>query len=582
MTEETKPTADSTASTPEPRSKPCRLRPWLLSFCAAGLAIFLVFEWAPWEPRHGGKRLGKWLEQLKHGDEGEREQASKALLAIGPEAAPGLARILVEGDSALNRRYEAWVGKLPTTIAEFLPNPNRVGDGSRNLAFVTLETMGEAAMPAWPTLRASFAKTNIPASSLRVRFPAPNTVHELFFNLHPDDPETVDALLDAYIGNPEYHGQFSSLAALMRRNPEVADAVTPRLVEAAETESRRTPRHPGHLTQACSILGLIPQQHPAKASAIKILKDVLRRPLGIETNHVRYALWRLAPEDSSPMERAKILAKMISSKDRMAPVSAWFYIHTDFRPTDPDVVQLLVDATLRKVEFRNRVSGIELHILRSLGSNTVPFQTKIHRVVRPLMSQPNIYDSTRAIETLWVTSQDPETLCPALVEELLDRLSNDTSLGVPFTIVKTLGVLGPAANEALPQLRDLRDAENVSLRVQVAESLWRVGGEPEALLKIIRDRLEQEVFSPNHNKLEARDELFPLLEELDAHAKPLVPLLVQLAEHPYTLPHTRERTIEVLQKIAPETLAQIDKEILERCLRYINWRREFEANHGWN
>jgi|GEM_PF-6465265 len=28
--------------------------------------------------------------------------------------------------------------------------------------------------------------------------------------------------------------------------------------------------------------------------------------------------------------------------------------------------------------------------------------------------------------------------------------------------------------------------------------------------------------------------------------------------------------------------AGITKEILERCLRYINWKREFEENLGWN
>jgi len=162
MTEETKPTADSTAPAQNAPSKPRRLRTRLLALCAVCLAIFLVFEWAPWEPRHGGKRLGKWLEQLKYGDADEMEQASAALLAIGPEAAPGLARILVEGESALNRRHEAWVGKLPKTIAKFLPGPDRVGDDNLETAFVTLATMGEAAMPVWPILRDSLADTNGP------------------------------------------------------------------------------------------------------------------------------------------------------------------------------------------------------------------------------------------------------------------------------------------------------------------------------------------------------------------------------------------------------------------------------------
>lgn len=42
------------------------------------------------------------------------------------------------------------------------------------------------------------------------------------------------------------------------------------------------------------------------------------------------------------------------------------------------------------------------------------------------------------------------------------------------------------------------------------------------------------------------------------------------------------RTFEVLLKIAPDAVYQIDKEIVERRMRCIDWKREFEENQGWN
>ena len=400
--------------------------------------------------------------------------------------------------------------------------------------------------------------------------------------LVPDDAETVELLLNAFIEAPDYHGPFGCLAVLLKRNPEVAESVMPRLAEAAMKEAERKPRRPDRLAQFYAMFRFMPRGHADAAKVIEMLEDAARQPMGNDTLKARFALWFLNPRKYNEQVRAEELAKLMRSPNRLESVSAMGYIELFCRPNDADTAMVIADATLDKLNLDPGVTGIGLRVLEYMGTNAVPLEKRIRQLVNPMIGGTNEFNRISALETLWATTHDAGSVLPPLLNDL-EKLNSENRPSWEYgNVLRALGKMGPAAMAAAPALRALAEPRDSELRHAAGLALWKIAGEPDHLLEAFKERLTSELSKPQRWKLVHNDELFPLLEELDAHAKPLVPLLVQLAQHRYTLPQTRERTIEVLQKIAPEALDQIDTEIVERCMRYINWKREFEANRGWN
>lgn len=330
-----------------------------------------------------------------------------------------------------------------------------------------------------------------------------------------------------------------------------------------------------------------------------MLEDAARRPPSDESFEALFTLWALAPEQYSERVRAKELARLLRSPDSDEWSSAMSYIVRFYRPNDSKAAMIVSEAILDKLRSEPGATDVGLELLAYyMGTNAAPFEARIREFVNPMIGGTHEFQRILAIETLWATTRDKSGTLPLLLKDLeeeiwekpefyyLNKNPADIRLAskqqVRLFILQTLEQMGLAAMEAAPRLRTLANLKDLELRHAVGRALWKTANEPDHLLDSLEDWLKTELASPQSWKLTHNDELFPLLEELDSHAQPLVPLLVQLAEHPYTLPMTRERTIEVLQKIAPDALDQIDPEIVERCLRYINWKREFEENQGWN
>jgi hypothetical protein len=271
------------------------LRPRLLAGVALCLAIYFINDWRPWEPRYHGASLSQWLETLKSEEPGERAQARVVLIEIGPEAAPGLARFLVDHDPDANRGYSALHTKLPAFIAGILPAPAGIDDESLWIASEALCLMGPAAKEAWPILRLVLAEREGIASGC---------AHHIFDAMRPDDAETVDFLVKAFVANPGIDFAFDNLNLLMSRDPAIAGDVATRLVDALKAEQAKPVGTSDNLNALCHAVSLVPPNHAVAPEASQILQSLSASTNTLIRIHAQFALWKLNPDYSPPRRGA--------------------------------------------------------------------------------------------------------------------------------------------------------------------------------------------------------------------------------------------------------------------------------------
>ncbi|MFF7451654.1 MULTISPECIES: HEAT repeat domain-containing protein [unclassified Streptomyces] len=86
-----------------------------------------------------------------------------------------------------------------------------------------------------------------------------------------------------------------------------------------------------------------------------------------------------------------------------------------------------------------------------------------------------------AAEALWAVSGDVDAVLPVLIRELTDEESRERR-----SAAEALGRLGHAATPALEGLRRLTEAECVWQRTAAACAVWRIAGETERVVPVLR------------------------------------------------------------------------------------------------
>lgn len=84
-------------------------------------AVLFLFQWLNREPEHAGRTLSAWVADLQHANPKVRQEASAALIAMGPRAVPYLNRELTRGSTRMQR----WTEKTAKHVPDFIKRPLR-------------------------------------------------------------------------------------------------------------------------------------------------------------------------------------------------------------------------------------------------------------------------------------------------------------------------------------------------------------------------------------------------------------------------------------------------------------------------
>ena len=92
---------------------------WIVGGMLLLAAAYVLNDRRPWETRYQGKSVRYWLGALQSHTRSEREEAQIALLEIGPDAAPGLFRIVNQDRRSIDNGYMKVRRELPDVLADF-------------------------------------------------------------------------------------------------------------------------------------------------------------------------------------------------------------------------------------------------------------------------------------------------------------------------------------------------------------------------------------------------------------------------------------------------------------------------------
>jgi hypothetical protein len=543
---------------------PRMLRPRLLAGVALCLAIYFINDWRPWEPRYHGAPLSHWLETLKSADHGYR--ASAILLEIGPPAVPGLARALLDKPSAFDRRYASFHAKLPTSISEFLPAPETGFMRGSVLAASTLASMGPAAEPALPQLRAILSGPIHPARKSAV-------IHCLS-SILPEDRETIVTMANAWAAAPApgRHDFYTLLDAIFSRSPEAIDHAAPILIETLKDEWRLSSADFRFHNQLIMSLRALSPENPNTPAAIEILSKYAGSKVGLQGPPAQVVLWELAPQRIRPGERAEVLTRFLASEDRYTLFHACAFDMKKHIVGTPDAAPI-ARAIVEMVRRDENTANGAIIALSNLGADAEPAVPWL----RELASEKGGRHRIRAAITLWVITQDAETIVPLLIESF-DSPEGSYPESTRFNAAAKLAEIGAPAAAALPYLRRYQETSDKSLRFAVAVALWKIAGEATPFVSILKSH-----FNDFHNAAGPKIHwntfaAYPvsdiatmqMLGEMGPKAKTLAADLALVINHPYSPKLLKEAALKALRQIDPAALDQVDPAILKEYLPRID------------
>jgi hypothetical protein len=206
-------------------------------------------------------------------------------------------------------------------------------------------------------------------------------------------------------------------------------------------------------------------------------------------------------------------------------------------PAVPAMIAFLEDGTTALADRAQALSA-----LASIGPGA--------RAALPLVEEYLASDSMKlracAARALWGITGETERVVPVYVEGMRQR--GDTAYWTP----RWLGDLGPAAAAAVPILREALSGE-VSwdaipayrdiVRCQAAGSLWRIAGDAEAGLPVLRETLR--AGSLGNAGLEA----LRSIHDMGAAARSLAPDLRAIVADPDRPLRERRLALEALQAV---------------------------------
>ncbi|MGI5424080.1 HEAT repeat domain-containing protein [Streptomyces sp. CA-179760] len=211
--------------------------------------------------------------------------------------------------------------------------------------------------------------------------------------------------------------------------------------------------------------------------ATPVMSEVLAGPvvpddLGYAIPHLGPAALPLAPALRRRLARVPLDGPDTSA--RAAPLLSALTAVGDAESI-PAVLRLLrgIPDGLRSREAVTRAA------VRALGA----FGSAAYEAIPDLRALLKTDHAVAAAEALWSITGEPDAVVPVLLRELTDT-GGDPRRGA--AAADALARLGPAARPALPGLRRTAGSGAVRQRATAACAVWRIAGEPEEFLPLLR------------------------------------------------------------------------------------------------
>jgi hypothetical protein len=242
-------------------------------------AAYVLNDRRPWETRYQGKSVRYWLGALQSHTRSEREDAQIALLEIGPDAAPGLCRIVNQDRRSIDNGYMKVRRELPDVIADFVPRRTGKIEG-RKLAEEAFLALGPAAESTLPLIRKALADVDSPAHVFAFK---------VYKSIQPRDRKSIEALIDAWSAESKKYPEnffrendranssaFLALRFTLKENPEIWSYSAPKLVRSLAAEWDQGGTNYVYQTRILGLLGDLPPDNPTAPAARELLGKFTR------------------------------------------------------------------------------------------------------------------------------------------------------------------------------------------------------------------------------------------------------------------------------------------------------------------
>ncbi len=500
-------------------------------FVVAVLGIAALWYFKPWEPRHDGRTLSAWAEQLKSPDKNEREQAAKALVAIGASAVPKVEEVL--------RKFESKSKNKAHTSAVRAESAYVLGE------------MGSKAAKAIPTLVSA-----LKSQRREVQIEAIRALGKI------GTEDVIEPLIRLFeIPSPVVHQEaVNALAAVGE----------PALSRLREMLVERTP-----LTRMSVISVLAQIGEPAK----DVVPDLIRAIERANTNaRIAHAKWETAVlEKRKTLEpiyqRQEVVEQRIASLGKTAVVRIGL--------PNKSLVRPFISAVMEEPEKGKRNPGSLTELVTALGDDDLAVRNNASFILTAAkaFSVPDLrkglkHDKPRvranALRVLAEIDPKDENLASAVIPLVKDtdatvranaakalaklspeepsaikaitELLDDQEMYVRTGAVEALGHFNPDVPEVMTGLiKGLQDVE-LRVRLRAAETIGKLGPKAKAAVPVLAKRLNLEGIAGKYRIAAA-------LSEIGADAKEATPALLVALRDGAAL--TRRYSAEALGKIGP-------------------------------
>jgi hypothetical protein len=260
---------------------------------------------------------------------------------------------------------------------------------------------------------------------------------------------------------------------------------------------------------------------------------------------------------------------MLSDKKISIHVIPLHNLSNDCAWLRPDEIPQVAEAVADYIKRNPRMTQCGIDVLTDLGPDAKPAIASIRSALQETLNDPVSLDHIRALGALWRITGDAEPIIPKLIQSLRFPKGESPTMTRGIT-AGLLGEIGSEAIAAIPDLRELSNAEDGFVRYKVAEALWRITGESERLVAEL-DRDIQTEWNQGPHAPHVYYYQLALAGEMGADAKPLIPHFLGSINHPYTSRRAKELALKNLRQIDPAALDQVDPAILKEYLPRIDW-----------
>ncbi|MGK5693842.1 HEAT repeat domain-containing protein [Streptomyces sp. URMC 128] len=216
------------------------------------------------------------------------------------------------------------------------------------------------------------------------------------------------------------------------------------------------------------------------ARATPVLAEVLAGPvvphdLGLVIPHLGRAAAPLAPALRRRLARVPLDGP--DTHERAVPLLSALAALGDAESV-PSVLRLLRGMP-NGLRLRDAVTGAAVRALGAFGGAA-------REAIPDLRGLLQTDCAVAAADALWSVTGEAETVVPVLLRRLTGPGSGRGRPADATAAADVLGRLGPAAATALPGLRRMTGSGDASQRAAAACAVWRIAGEPERVLPVLR------------------------------------------------------------------------------------------------